>query len=71
MYQEKWEEEDLPALKTALTHWYDSKTIYKNTMEDLLQPSEMIVITRWTIEWQQIGNKNGKENNSMGVLNDL
>ena len=34
MFQEKREEEDLPALKTALTHRYnDSKTIYKNTME--------------------------------------
>ena len=30
MFQEKREEEDLPALKTALTHRYnDSKTIYK------------------------------------------
>ena len=35
MYQEKREEGDLPALKTALTHRHnDSKTIYKNTMED-------------------------------------
>ena len=32
MYLEKWEEEDLPALKTALTHPYiDSKTKHKNT----------------------------------------
>ena len=45
--QEKREEEDLPVLKTALTHRYnDSKTIYKNTMEDWLQPSETILITR-------------------------
>ena len=30
MYQEKRGEEDLPALKTALTDWYkNSKTIYK------------------------------------------
>ena len=36
MYQEKREEEDLPVLKTALTHRYDSKTIYKNT-EDWFQ----------------------------------
>ena len=51
MFQEKREEEDLPALKTALTHRYnDSKTIYKNTMEDRLQPSETIMITRWTTE---------------------
>ena len=28
----------------------DSKTIYKNTMEDSLQPSETILITRWTTE---------------------
>ena len=32
MFQEKKEEEDLPELKTALTHPYnDPKTIYKNT----------------------------------------
>ena len=43
MFQENREEEDLP----ALTHRYNnSKTIYKNTMEDSLQPSEMILITR-------------------------
>ena len=41
----------LPALKTALTHRYnDSNTIYKNMMEDSLQPSETIMITRWTTE---------------------
>ena len=39
-----------PALKTALIHRYDSKTIYKNMMEDSLQPSETILITRWTTE---------------------
>ena len=51
--EEKREEEDLPALKTALTHRYnDSKTIYQNTMKDWLQPSETIMITRWTTEWQ-------------------
>ena len=34
VYLEKREEEDLPALKTALTHRYnDSKTIYKNTKD--------------------------------------
>ena len=71
MFQEKSEEEDLPALKTVLTHRYnDSKTIYKNTMEDTLQPSEMIMITQWTTEWQLLGNKNRKESNSMDVLND-
>ena len=47
------EEEDLPALKTALTLRYnDSKTIYKNTKEDSLQPQETILTTRWTTEWQ-------------------
>ena len=31
IYQEKKEEEDLPALKTVLTHrWNDSRTTYKN-----------------------------------------
>ena len=51
MFQEKREEEDLPALKTALTHRYNnSETIYKNTMEDSLQPSETITITRSTTE---------------------
>ena len=51
MFQEKRDEEDLPALKTALTHRYnDSKTVYTNTMEDSLQPSETILITRWTTE---------------------
>ena len=35
MYQGKREEEDFPALKTALTHRYDeSKTALKNTKED-------------------------------------
>ena len=41
MYLEKWEEEDLPALKTALIYPYiDSKTKYKNTKEDPLQPPD-------------------------------
>ena len=47
---EKREEEDLSALKTALTQRYDSKTIHKNTMKDTLQPSETILITRWITE---------------------
>ena len=39
MFQEKREEDELTALKTALTHRYNnSKTIYKNTKEDSLQP---------------------------------
>ena len=52
MHQEKREEEDLPTLRTTLTLRYDSKTTYKNTMEDWLHPSETILITRWTTEWQ-------------------
>ena len=53
MFQEKKEEEDLPALKIALTHQYnDSKTIYKNTKEDSLQPPETKLRARWTTEWQ-------------------
>ena len=47
MFQEKREEEDLPALKTALTHPYiDSKTIYKNTKKGTLQPPEMKLRSR-------------------------
>ena len=45
--QEKREEKDLQASKIVLTHRYnDSKIIYKNTMEDSLQPSETILITQ-------------------------
>ena len=52
-FQEKKEEEDLPAVKTGLTHRYnDSKSIYKNTKEDSLQPPERKLRTRWTTEWQ-------------------
>ena len=53
MFQEKTEEEVLPALKTVFTHRHnDFKTIYKNMMEDSLQPSETIMITQWAAEWQ-------------------
>ncbi len=46
----KEEGKGLASMKTAFTHRYnDSKTIYKN-MEDSLQPSETIMITRWTTE---------------------
>ena len=41
----------------------------ENTKEDWLQPSKMILTTRWTTKWQ-LRNKNGKKNNSIGVLND-
>ena len=34
MCQEKWEEDDLPALKTALTYQYDLKTTYKSMEEE-------------------------------------
>ena len=71
MFQEKRDEEVLLALKTVLTHRFnDSKTIYKNTIEDTLQLSETILITRWTVEWLKLENTNGKENNSMSGLND-
>ena len=71
MYQEKREEEDLPASKTALRHRYNgSKTTLENTKEDYLQPVETILTTRWTTERQQLGNKNGKKKNYMGFLND-
>ena len=47
MYLEKRVEENLPALKTALTHPYiDSKSIYKNTTGDSLQPPDMKLRTR-------------------------
>ena len=43
MCQEKKEEEDLPPLKTALTHQYkDLKTTYKSMEGDWLQPPETI-----------------------------
>ena len=72
MYLEKREKEDLPALKTALTHPYiDSKTIYKNTKEDSLQPPETKLRTIWTTEWQYQGNKNGKENNFKRLKNNI
>ena len=47
MFLEKMGKEDLPALKTALSHRYnDSKTIYKNTKEDSLQPPDTKLRTR-------------------------
>ena len=49
MYQEKKEEEDLPALNTALTHRYNDSRTTENTK---LQQSEMIQTTRWPTEWQ-------------------
>ena len=52
-HQEKSGAEDLPTLNTALTHRYnDSNIIYKNTMEESLQPLETIRLTRWTTELQ-------------------
>ena len=54
MYQERREEEDLPALKTAFTHRYnDSRTTEKSTKEDWLQPSETILANRMTITRKQ------------------
>ena len=40
MYQEKREEEDLPALKTALTHRYDSNSSTKQRHKNLSNQSE-------------------------------
>ena len=68
MYQEKREEKDLPALKTALTHRFNG--LKENMNEDWLHTSETILTARWTTERQELENKNGKENNSTGVLND-
>ena len=46
MCQEKKEEEDLPALKTTLTHRdNDTKTTYKNVEENRSQPPETILTT--------------------------
>ena len=57
IYQEKSEEEDLPASKTVLTYRYnDLKTTSKNTNENWLQPSETIDYTidnRMTINMKQ------------------
>ena len=64
--QERRKKKDVTALKTELTHRYNSRT----TMEDWLQPPETILTTRWTTESQELGNKNGKIKNSMGGLND-
>ena len=46
MCQEKKEEEDLSALKKALTHRYNNlKTTYKSVEEDWLLPLETLLIT--------------------------
>ena len=43
MCQEKTEQEDSPAFKIMLMHWYkDSKTTLKNTVEDWLKRPETI-----------------------------
>ena len=66
MCQEKKEEEDLPAMKMALTHRYnDSKTTLKSTEEDRFQPS--ILTVRGSTERKQQENKNGYKTI---VLND-
>ena len=50
MCQEK-EGEDLPALKTALTHQYnDLKTTHKSVEGDWLQPQETTLSTRGPTE---------------------
>ena len=53
MYQEKKEEKDLPASKTALTHPHDdSKITQKNTNEDWLRPSETILTKTKKQKWE-------------------
>ena len=73
--KQKWEEKQLygrfKRLISIISHEKTRRrTHYSHQKEDSLQPSETILITRWTTEWQYIWNKNGKKNNSMGVLND-
>ena len=51
MCQEEREEEELPAVKTALTHRYnDSKTTEKSAEEDWLEPPKTILTTQWSVE---------------------
>ena len=51
MSQQKKEEEDLPALKTMLTHQYhDLKIIKKSAEKVWLQPTETILTTRGPTE---------------------
>ena len=53
MCQEKKEEEDLQALKTACPDQYNNlKTTYKNAVEDWIQPPETILTTRGPVEGQ-------------------
>ena len=52
-------EEDLPVLKTVLSHQHNAVKTYKSVEEDWLQPPE--------INRKQ---KNGKKNNSVDVLSD-
>ena len=59
MFQEKREEEDLPALKTALTQRYnDSKTIYKNKAirndNDNTMDNRMTVTRKQKLEGKQL-----------------
>ena len=47
MCQEKKDQENLPVMKTALTHQYkDLETTYKSLEEDWLQLPEAILTTR-------------------------
>ena len=66
--REEEEEEDLPVLKTVLTHQYnDLKTTLKCAEEYWLQLPEKILTTWGTTERQEPESKNGKKNNSMVV----
>ena len=70
-YQEKKEEEDMPVLKTLMSHQYNElETTYKSVEEDWLQPPEKILTIQGPTEWKLPENKNGKKNNSMDVLSD-
>ena len=68
--EEKKKEEDLPALKTVLTHRYnDLKITYESTEEDWLQTLEKY----WRLEDEQkLNNEKTKvgRKNSMDALSD-
>ena len=66
MYQEKKAKEDLPALKTVLTHRYDLKTKWRSTdyshQKQYWQHKDLL-------NENNLKTKIGKENNSVDVLN--
>ena len=71
MYQEKTEEENLPALKTVLTYrYYDSKAIYKNCKVRLITPTRNNTEYTKTKKMTITNIKIRKKTNSMDVLRD-